>query len=88
MAKDYVEDMECDAKFPLDYTWNSVNNFVFNPDVAFEDLQSLCLGLAAKLETAQQSAHPTSGSLRDLWSWLWLRASSALKHFTSPPTRG
>ena len=54
MAKDYVEDMECDAKLPLDYTWNSVNNFVFNPDVAFEDLQSLCLGLAAKLETAQQ----------------------------------
>lgn len=36
---------------------------------------------------AQRRAHPTSGSLRGLWSWLWLRASSALKHFTSPPTR-
>jgi hypothetical protein len=37
---------------------------------------------------AQQSMHPTSGSLRGLLAWLWLRVLSALKHFTSPPTRG
>lgn len=54
MAKDYVEDMETGAKFPLDYSWHSVNNFVFSADVSFEDLQACCLGLAAKLEAAQQ----------------------------------
>jgi len=46
----YVEDMETDAKFPLDYSWHSVNNFVFNPDITFEDMQALCLGLASELE--------------------------------------
>lgn len=35
---------------------------------------------------AQQNMHLTSGSLRGLWASFWLRASSALKHFTSPPT--
>lgn len=35
---------------------------------------------------AQQSMHLTSGSLRDLLASFWLRVSSALKHFTSPPT--
>jgi len=39
-------------------------------------------------DTAQQSMHPTSGSLRGLLASLWLRVLSALKHFTSPPTRG
>ena len=70
MAKDYVEDMETDAKFPLDYSWHSVNNFVFSADVSFEDLQACCLGLAAKLEAAQQmfapdppSACPDCGSV-------------------------
>ena len=63
MAKDYVEDMEADAKFPLDYSWHSVNNFVFS-DVSFEDLQACCLGLAAKLEAAQQNMHWTAGIAR------------------------
>jgi len=40
----------------------------------------------AKLLRAQQSMHLTSGSLRGLWASFWLRVSSALKHFTSPPT--
>ena len=62
--KDYVEDMETDAKFPLDYSWHSVNNFVFSTDVSFEDLQACCLGLAAKLEAAQQNMHWTAGIVR------------------------
>ena len=64
MAKDYVENMETDAKFPLDYSWHSVNNFVFSTDVSFEDLQACCLGLAAKLEAAQHSMHWTAGIVR------------------------
>ena len=59
MAKDYIED-ECGAKFPLNYTFDGVNNFVFSTDVMFEDLQALCLGLVAKLEAAEQSVHLTA----------------------------
>lgn len=69
MTKDYIED-ECGAKFPLNYTFDGVNNFVFSTDVMFEDLQALCLGLVAKLEAAEQGLHPTSGILPDLQAWL------------------
>lgn len=58
MAKDYIED-ESGAKFPLNYTFDGVNNFVFSTDVMFEDLQALCLGLASKLEAAQQCVELT-----------------------------
>ncbi len=56
MTKDYIED-ESGAKFPLNYTFDGVNNFVFSTDVMFEDLQALCLGLASKLEAAEQCVH-------------------------------
>ena len=52
MAKDYIKD-ECGAKFPLNYTFDGVNNFVFSTDVMFEDLQMLCLELSGKLEAAE-----------------------------------
>ena len=54
MEKDYIED-ESGAKFPLNYTFDGVNNFVFSADVMFEDLQALCLGFVSKLESAQSS---------------------------------
>lgn len=58
MAKDYIE--ENGAKFPLNYTFNGVNNFVFSTDVMFEDMQALCLGLVAKLEAAEHRLHLTA----------------------------
>ena len=61
MTKDYIED-ECGAKFPLNYTFDGVNNFVFSTDVMFEDLQALCLGLVAKLEAAQHSVQLTGAT--------------------------
>lgn len=39
-----------------------------------------------KRKSAQQNMHLTSWSLRGLLASFWLRVSSALKHFTSPPT--
>jgi hypothetical protein len=42
-------------------------------------------GGSCVLESAQQNMHLTSGSLRGLWASFWIRVSSALKHFTSPP---
>jgi len=38
------------VSLPLDSTFDSVNEFVHGPDVQFEELQALCLGLAAELE--------------------------------------
>jgi len=35
---------------------------------------------------AQQNMHLTSGIRRGFRGGFWLRVSSALKHFTSPPT--
>ena len=63
MTKDYIED-ESGAKFPLNCTFDGVNNFVFSTDVMFEDLQALCLGLASKLEAAEQNMHWTAGIVR------------------------
>ncbi len=59
MAKDYVED-ESGAKFPLNHTFDGVNNFVFSTGVMFEDLQALCLGLVVKLVAAQHGVHLTA----------------------------
>lgn len=113
-ATSYVEDTS-GAKFPKNYTFDGVNDFVFSTNVGFEDLQSLCLDLVSRLEksntdqnidnfmefrktqslchglpvwvvnvlrsfvawqAAQQSMHPTSGSLRGLWTSFWLRVES------------
>ncbi len=83
MAKDYIE--ESGAKFPLSYDFNGINNFVFNTDVMFEDLQALCLGLVAKLEAAQQSVQLTGGSLRDLEADSTHQPDTGLKADTTPP---
>lgn len=50
-----------------------------------EKLNADVVDMLGKYLSAQQNMHLTSGSLRDLWASFWLRASSALKHFTSPP---
>lgn len=85
MAKDYIED-ECGAKFPLNYTFDGVNNFVFSTDVMFEDLQALCLGLVAKLEAAEQSVHLTGGTLPDLQALSQPEDLSGLEADSTPPT--
>lgn len=69
----------------LEKEWQTASDG-FPAGIAFKEwLANQVIALRA---TAQQGAHPTSGSLRGLWASFWLRASSALKHFTSPPTRG
>ncbi len=85
MAKDYIED-ECGAKFPLNYTFDGVNNFVFSTDVMFEDLQALCLGLVAKLEAAEQSVHLTGGESAPLEASSTPQPDSGLKADSTPPT--
>lgn len=59
--------------------------------VAESDAAWILASVEGKLRnenSAQQSMHPTSGTRHDLLARFWLRALSALKHFTSPPTRG
>lgn len=88
-----------DEKLIVDGTWNitpkyqsvlKVNtnlHFQFEkpmPNAWHRFWQKFLLGW--EWSEAQQNMHLTSGSLRDLWASFWLRASSALKHFTSPPT--
>jgi len=87
MTKDYIED-ECGAKFPLNYTFDGVNNFVFSTDVMFEDLQALCLGLVAKLEAAEQGLHPTSGILPDLQAVSTPQPLASSQALSTPPTCG
>jgi len=35
---------------PVDYTFDSVNNFVHAPNVHFEELQYCCLGMATEID--------------------------------------
>lgn len=51
-----------------------------------EKLNADVVDMLGKYLSAQQNMQLTSGSLRDLWASFLLRVSSALKHFTSPPT--
>jgi len=85
MAKDYIED-ECGAKFPLNYTFDGVNNFVFSTDVTFEDLQALCLGLVAKLEAVEHRVHLTGGESAPLEALSTPQPDSGLKADSIPPT--
>ena len=56
--------------------------------LAPEKLNADVVDMLGKYLSAQHGLHPTSGSLRGLWASFLLRVSSALKHFTSPPTCG
>lgn len=42
-----------DVNMPADYSFECVNDFIHNPNVIFEELQYLCLGLATELEKAR-----------------------------------
>lgn len=48
---------------PADYTFATVNDFVHGKDVHFEDLQSLCLGMAAHFEKMQERLHAAEAEL-------------------------
>ena len=39
--------------FPIDYSFESVNDYVHG-DVIFEDLQSLCLGMASHIDKLEK----------------------------------
>lgn len=61
----------------------------FPPAVGtFESNQKRRAMLIAKQRAAQQSMRPTSGIRRGLLAWFWLLVLSALKHLSTPPTRG
>ena len=47
---DHHESCNC----PSDYTFDCINNFVNSPDVGFEDLQYLCLGMSNYIESLEK----------------------------------
>lgn len=44
----------CDINQPAGYRFENVNDFVHSHDVTFEELQSLCLGMAAHIEKLER----------------------------------
>jgi hypothetical protein len=42
-----------DVTFPVDYSFEMVNDYVHSMGTSFDDLQSLCLGMATHIEKLQ-----------------------------------
>lgn len=45
---------------PIDYSFESINDFVHGVDVMFEDLQCLCLGMACYIDKLHGNNKNTS----------------------------
>jgi hypothetical protein len=44
-----------DINMPVDYSFESVNDFVHCADATYEELQCLCLGMATEIEKLKAS---------------------------------
>jgi len=68
----------CGVEMPAELTFESVNDFVHRIETTYEDLESLCLGMANELEKKQKSLleiqkmivgkHPISCELTDIFN--------------------
>lgn len=47
---------------PADYSFATVNDYIHGPDVTYENLEALCLGMAAHIETIEAAKMTTGAS--------------------------
>lgn len=52
---------------PADYTFDNVNEFVHAIDTQYEDLESLCLGMAVHIEKLQAALKKVKMVAEDDW---------------------
>lgn len=52
---------------PVDYSFESINDFVHSENVTFEELQCCCLGMATEIDKLKMLLYSAHQRIRDLY---------------------